>query len=500
MIAIDAMSLDFVRANLDRLPTLRSMIEDGALLELSTSAEHVSASVWPTFATGEGPGEHGHYFPFQWDAEKMQYSRTCNAHFFNRLKFEPFWHALAHRGTPAIAFDPGTPIIQGQSPSIDIYNWSYQSSGIAKASDPAILKEIRRRFGRRPIGKEIAVPKTLRQSRQIRDDLIEAIRRKTDATLWLMNKFDWRLFLVAFFEVHRAGHNLLVVDGDFGSPADPDALLAVYEAQDRELARLLEHVKDGKTTVALFALHGMAPNKVQDHFLETILKRLNAAYLAEASEENPTPQRKNLMSFLRTHLPYRLQYSLAYLLGEHVQDWVVNRALTGGVDWTRTPSFRMASGGEGYIRFNIKGRESKGYFDRRGEELRRYTAWLTERLSEIRVGDTDQPLFAEFIDGHALHPGVRTDHLPDLILRYAPDAPVDEIRSPTIGKIKAHLDTGRGGNHTGDAFLVVTGAGADHSSLSNVRDIKDIKRFAEALLAAPASQPIPDAGHATVIA
>jgi hypothetical protein len=482
LIAIDAMSLDFVRAHLDALPTLRALLAEGAVAELSTVAEHASASVWPTFAVGEGPGEHGHYFPFQWDPSRMKFARTADRDFIDRIDFEPFWHSLARAGAPVIALDPGTPILPAKSPCIEINNWSYQSSGIATASDPRLLKEIRRRFGRRPIGKEVTVPKTLRQSRQIRDDMIDAIRRKTDATLWLMNRFDWNLFIVGYYEIHRAGHNLLVVDGDFGSPADRDALLAVYQAQDRELARLFAYLKKCDATVALFALHGMAPNRAQDHFLPAILHRLNAAWRAGGDRPAPRRDGDNLMSFLRKRLPHQMQYSLAYILGERIQDWVINRALTGGFDWAKTPSFRMLSGGEGYVRFNIKGREAKGIFDRDGEEFRRYARWLKERLAEIEVGDSAGPLFSEIVDTSELTPGRRADFLPDLILKYAPDAPVRSIRSPIIGTLDAHLDTGRGGNHCGAAFIAATGPGAAHAAFSELRDIKDIKSFVETLM------------------
>lgn len=482
MIGVDAMSLAFVRANLDHLPVLRGLIETGAVKELTSPATHISASVWPTFATGEHPGGHGHYFPFQWDPARMKFRRTCIADFFDRLRFEPFWRSFAKAGVPTVAFDPGTPIIRGPSPSVDIFNWSYQSSGLAAATDPGLLRDIRKRFGRRPIGKEVTVPKTLRQGRRIRDDMIEALRRKTDATLWLMEKLDWRLFLAGFFEVHRAGHNLLVVDGDFGSPADPDALLAVYKAQDRELARLLDRVTDDRTTIVLFSLHGMAPNRAQDHFLQTILKRLNDAWLTERGVAAAKKKDKNLMSFLRENLPFGLQYSLAYLLGEHVQDWVVNRALVGGFDWSRTPSFRLSSGGEGYVRFNIKDREAAGYFEPTGGRLLEYAAWLKSKLMAIRVAGTGEPLFSEIIDGHALEPGARTDYLPDLILKYAPEAPVSSVSSPDIGVISAHLDTGRGGNHTGDAFVLAVGAGATDELLKDIEDIRDLRRLAGRLL------------------
>jgi predicted AlkP superfamily phosphohydrolase/phosphomutase len=490
MVMVDAMCLEFARAHLDHLPTLRRMLNEGAVAELSSSAAHMSASVWPTFASGEDPGVHGHYYPFQWKPDAMRFRRTSKADWIDEFHFEPFWHRLARRGYEAVAFDAGFTLNYAKSPCLEISNWSYQSSGAATASDPETLREIKRRFGRRPIGKEVPVPKTLRRSRRIRDSMIDAMRRKTDATLWLMEKKDWRLFIVGYFEIHRAGHNLLVVDGDYGSEADPDALLKVYKAQDRELARLLARIEDGRTTVALLALHGMAPNRAQDHFFDEILARLNAAWLKGSGAGAPGRRKPGLIARLRAHVPYGIQYGLAEALGEDVQDFVVNRTILGGLNFALTPSFRLASGGEAYIRFNIKGRERGGFFDPGGAALAQYRSWLEAELCKITVNGSAAPLVSRIVDAHLIFPGPRTDRLPDLIVDYAPDAPATAVYSPTIGEIRAHLETGRGGNHSPEAFVIVAGPGARHAAFASVSDIKDLGRFVEAVIAGAPSTTV----------
>jgi hypothetical protein len=420
----------------------------------------------------------------------MRFRRTSKADWIDEFHFEPFWHRLARRGYEAVAFDAGFTLNYAKSPCLEISNWSYQSSGAATASDPETLREIKRRFGRRPIGKEVPVPKTLRRSRRIRDSMIDAMRRKTDATLWLMEKKDWRLFIVGYFEIHRAGHNLLVVDGDYGSEADPDALLKVYKAQDRELARLLARIEDGRTTVALLALHGMAPNRAQDHFFDEILARLNAAWLKGSGAGAPGRRKPGLIARLRAHVPYGIQYGLAEALGEDVQDFVVNRTILGGLNFALTPSFRLASGGEAYIRFNIKGRERGGFFDPGGAALAQYRSWLEAELCKITVNGSAAPLVSRIVDAHLIFPGPRTDRLPDLIVDYAPDAPATAVYSPTIGEIRAHLETGRGGNHSPEAFVIVAGPGARHAAFASVSDIKDLGRFVEAVIAGAPSTTV----------
>ena len=351
-----------------------------------------------------------------------------------------------------------------------------------------MLSELRRRFGRRPIGKEVPVVKTKSQSRKICKSLIKAIRCKTDAILWLMERNTWRFFIAAYYEAHRAGHNLWPVTGEFASEADPDALLDVLRALDAEIARVIEQVSDERTTVILFALHGMAPNRAQDHFLQEIMSRLNARYLSERGHQSVTAQRPSLMSILRKRIPPSWQFAIASLLGEDVQDWVVNRALVGGLKWARAPAFRLSSGGEGMLRLNIKGREARGFFEPNSNELGDYVAWLKERLLEICVKGTGELLVKRILHPHEIFPGPRSHFLPDLLLEWVPEAPAEHIYSEYIGEIDSRLQTGRGGNHGGGAFVLVTGPGATRPSLHAVAHIKDIGKFATACLE-PAEAP-----------
>src|SRR3954454_10114208 len=363
MLGLDAASLPFIRDNLDELPVLASLLGSGALRELRSPGGLLPDSVWPTFSSGKPPGEHGHYFPFQWAAEHRHFRRFADPRWSEAFDCQPFWHRVARAGIPTIAFDVAHALHDERAPCLQMTNWSYQSTGAANASHPEILKELRRRFGRRPIGGEVPVPKTVGQCAALRRRLIAAVRAKADATLYLMAK-PWQLFVTGWYELHRAGHNLWPIEGDFASDASPDAMLTVYQESDRQLGRIVSALKSqGDTSLLLFALHGMEPNQAQDHFLTEILRRLNAVYLGRNLNGSRKPRSLNAMAFLRDALPATLQYRTASMLGERVQDWVVNRALTGGRDWNATPSFPVISGGQGLIRLNVKGREVPGFFE-----------------------------------------------------------------------------------------------------------------------------------------
>ncbi|MGE0408984.1 MAG: alkaline phosphatase family protein [Amphiplicatus sp.] len=481
---VDAFSLPFARAHLDQLPTLRVMLERGAFAPLQSPAVLMSASMWPTFMTGADPGEHGQYHPFQWDAAAMRFRRVADPHWSRRFHIEPFWHRLQRAGVETVALDASFSLHDEAAPCLQISNWSGQETGAVRASDPTLMVEIQRRFGRRPIGPEVPVPKTRVQSAKLRDQLIHSLRLKTEALFWLMEKKpDWRFFLAGFFEAHRGGHNLWPTEGAFASEVDRDALLEVYKELDHQLGCIFEKVSAKGATVILCALHGMAANRAQNHFLPQLVSRLNALYLKERGVAvKPQGAGDDVVSVLRKTVPYSAQYALAKFLGEEVQDWVVNRGVVAGRDWRKTPALHLVSGGEGYIRLNIKGREAQGYFEPGSEELRQYKHWLRARLLAVRVAETGAPLIKAVHDVDDRWPGPRRSYLPDFMLEWAPAAPVEKIVSPDIGEITERLTTGRGGNHTGEAFMIVKGPHA--ADLSDVAHIRDIGGFVERLFAA----------------
>ena len=105
---------------------------------------------------------------------------------------------------------------------------------------------------------------------------------------------------------------------------------------------------------------------------------------------------------------------------------------------------------------NLKGRERLGSLD--PSEAENFLRWLKHELSQIRVATSNHPLVANIIDVRQQCLGPRAEFLPDLALTWAPNKPETQIYSPTIGKVRARLTTGRGGNHTPDSFALLWGA------------------------------------------
>ena len=107
----------------------------------------------------------------------------------------PFWFGLAAKGFKCVIFDAAQINPRPEVPCVQIINWSYQSSAAAFSNPPELLKELRRRFGHRPIGPEVPVPKKRGRMRAIRDQLLRATKAKADAIIWLAEKSGMGFFL-----------------------------------------------------------------------------------------------------------------------------------------------------------------------------------------------------------------------------------------------------------------------------------------------------------------
>lgn len=140
----------------------------------------------------------------------------------------------------------------------------------------------------------------------------------------------------------------------------------------------------------------------------------------------------------------------------------------------------------------MKGREAPGYFDPESQELVDYIAWLRTCLMAITVSETGEPLIDDVSLVDELYPGTHRNFLPDLVIRWRPEAPAERISSPDIGEIKVSLMTGRGGNHNSSAFMIARGDDEFLQTICCVGDIAGLGKAAEHYLGSEFDQSQPD--------
>ena len=461
MLGFDAAEFSYIAAHLPSLPNFRRALKIGVFRHLDSPARWMPGSVWPTFFTAEPPGEHGLHHLMQWDSDAMRLRRSAA----DWLNTEPFWRRLEARGLRTIAIDVPMTFAPDRGAGVEVNSWGAHDQIVAFTAWPRALKaEIKRRFGEHPMGIEIPVDKSLRERMRVRSDLVAGIPIKARLIHWLLTSHDWDFFIAVFGESHRGGH-ILWPDGDGSEAAiPPSALLDVYIALDRALGDLLAAIDLNRTTVVLFALHGMGSNLSQEHFVGPLMDRINVRF----SELEPSlfaksgaPRQRSATRFLREHLPPRIQTMVANLVPQHVRDAVVDRSFTSGRDWSHTPGLALRADNNGYIRFNIKGREKLGMLEAGSAALSRYSDLIRDSFLSMRTA-AGEPLVDEVFRAAERFPGARADRLPDLIVTWKGLEPAS-YASSSLGAVEAHLDTGRGGNHRAAGFQILLQPGVEQA-------------------------------------
>lgn len=470
LLGLDSADLDYIERRLGDLPALRRVFAEGIVRRLDSPATVMSASVWPTFFTGTLPGEHGRYFPIQWDPAGMRLRLAAS----DWIDCEPFWRPLARAGSPVTTLDVPMTFPSNERAGVEIVNWGARYFGDFHCTRPDLAREIARRFGTDVLGPDVPVPMGPRRLASLRTTLLAGARRRGELSRWLAKNTEWSLFVTVFAECHRAGHYFWRDSN--ASRASDDGLLEVYRAVDREVGALIEAVDLRNTTVIVFSLHGMEANHSQMHLVPPVIAHINEMFLAPdvPPPVDRRPPKRSLMGRLRERVPAPLQEAVALRVPGRVRDWVVGRAFTGGLDWRRTPGFALPTGGEGYVRFNVAGREAEGWLARDSAPYRRYVESVREGFLSLRNGSTGDPLVDSVTVPGEVFPGPRSDYLPDVAIGWRHGEPATAAVSERLGTFTARLKTGRGGNHRSLAFAAIAGPARDSPRVSSLTTIVDL--------------------------
>jgi predicted AlkP superfamily phosphohydrolase/phosphomutase len=461
MIGFDAAEFSYIQEFLPTLPNFRRALRCGRLSQLSSPARMIPGSVWPTFYTASPPGEHGIHHLMQWDADAMRLRRVSSAW----LYCEPFWRELEQRGLRVIALDVPMTFPPSQCAGVEISSWgAHDQLSLFSAYPRELGGEILRRFGAHPMGIEVPVEKSLSERMRVHANLVSGVAIKSELTRWLLTSRPWDFFIAVFGESHRGGH-ILWPDGPDGESSIPaSALLDVYRALDEALGNILAAIKLEETTVIIFALHGMGANLSQEHFVTPLMDRVNVKFSELEPGLYPSgrpPRQRSAMRLLRENVPPWLQSKIANLVPQRVRDAVVDRSFTSGRDWPHTPGLALRADYNGYIRFNLSGREAQGMLEPGSASFARYSDLVRESFSSLRTIDGRRLVENVYFSAEQF-PGKRMHHLPDLIVTWSGLEPASRVDS-TLGTMVGELDTGRGGNHLEKGFQILLRPGVEQA-------------------------------------
>jgi predicted AlkP superfamily phosphohydrolase/phosphomutase len=456
---------------------------------MSTTAEVVHVSAWPSIFTGAPPDEHGLYHAYV-----MQPGQQSPARPRPDQSPVPFlWKLLNDHGKRCIIMDAfltcplqnfnGTQIVEWGT-----WTWFSEPS----ITPESVKKEIQRKFGPYPAENHSKLGMTPPPDPAgFHGRLMAAVAKKAQVVKWLIKQQEWDLFLVVFGESHPAGHYFWHYHDDAyaaHTKAKPgiSALRDIYVALDKAIGDILESV-DNSTTVFLVSGDGMGPNYSGSHIIGDLLARMKLfnhvparANGAPAGDQARGKVNGDLLSAVRNMVPksFRAAVSRA-LLPRKVNEKLSLRWKTAGISWQHTRAFLIENANEGYIRVNLKGREPQGIVAP-GAEYRDLCEEIYQTAKSLTNPANGKAAVRTVYKTDDIYAGPCRSHMPDIIINWNDEARVStELLAKNYGIARSALPAYAlmpyyTGNHRPNAFAIAAGGNVPAGQVLQGSSILDL--------------------------
>ncbi len=469
------------------LPFFGSMLEGASRVRLSTVSRVLQGALWPSLLSGRSPGEHGTYFNTQLTSGTYNVDQVEADH----AALNPYYLQLEANGIRCALVDIPNDLPDRRLQGLQVVDWLTEFQfWHFQANDPADTTDIERRFGTLyrtgGYGPTIA---TLEGYRELRRKLEKSIHLKGRLMKELLARREFDHLFVVFAEPHKAGHHLWKFmddthpDHEAAEPFLRDAVLAIYQAIDRQLAALAACLGP-QDNLLVFSDHGMQANYRGDHFIAPILQRLGMCapdqvpILVNAQEHDPTPVAQGGNGPAAGGAAATRLLRLKSLVKRVAPDFVTNRLRrrfgpASRIDWSRTRVIHLPTDRNSYLRINLRGREPDGIVAP-GREYDDLLSLLEAQFRALVNVETGQPAVEDVFKAHQLFPGPRVDDLPDLIVLWNAQAPLNCIESPRLGRITLRAHEDRSGNHRPEGFILARGPAIRRSATDLQGDIMQV--------------------------
>jgi predicted AlkP superfamily phosphohydrolase/phosphomutase len=482
VLVFDSASVALMDAMLEagRLPNVASLAERGRRTELETPARDFAAGAFYTLYSGVDIGDHGIFYPFQWDPERQSVRQA------GELEAPPaIWERLAQAGKRTLAIDPYECRVPERFEGTIVSGWGFEERTVLPAwSRPEVARRaLARDFGRPPRATEVFGRPRSRQLISLRRRLLAAPGRVADAAVHLLSQEQFDLAWLTFSAAHLAGHQFW----DLSQLAErwihsdrrivlERTLADVYERVDEAIGRVLRALPSDADVILCSAV-GMDVNTSRSDLLPEML----AAVLSGGPIAEPSGVWR-----LRGAVPPGLRGAVAEALPRRLALELTARLEMSGIDRSGARAFAHPADNQGYIRFNLRGRERDGVVDPADAGA------LAEEIAHGLATFTDPdgaPAVAAIEPVADRYDGDRADRLPDLVVHWSerPATELDLVRSPRFGEVRRQgAGSGRSGNHTaGDAWAIVAPGRSAHAEPSRPPRLADVAATVAAVCGAP---------------
>lgn len=471
-------------ANEGLLPTMQSLLERGLKGDTVSLPGFFTGTTWPSFQTGVTPARNGVH---SWTQLKPGSYEFYRCHTGEQLKREPFWNFLSRAGRRVTVLDVPLAALSQNLNGVQLVEWGSHDAQYGFVTwPPSLAREVESQFGRHPLRGICNAGRDTSGFIEFREQLLHGIKTKTKITKHFLRRGEWDFFAQVFTESHCVGHQCWHLH-DRGHPwhdaeqarAVGDPIKDVYVAIDAAIGEVLKEVDD-RTTVVLLVSHGMGYKYGPQFLLDKMLLKLGVAAPANHRPAPPTPRLRDHFDPILTWGWQNTPESLRQLLQpvrKPLRAWMMpeERPRPPTIDPAEGKCFMIENNyAHGGIRVNLVGREPNGKVAP-GPEYESFCSELTRDLMDIVDLDRGERVVARVLRTDELYPGEHREHLPDLLVEWASDAPISRIRigSEKIGEISGEYCFCRTGDHFPGGMFVAFGPGIQPGTLGRTVSIMD---------------------------
>ena len=392
-----------------RLPTLAKCMNRGVNSVLLSSPLSNSAQAWSTFATGKNPGKHG-IFDFFERVPGGYDIRFVNASF---RRARDLWEIISDAGKRVVVMN--VPMSYPPKEVNGIILSGLDAPGITDgfAYPPNIMEEIKGKIGSYIL--EPGIWGYIRQGKHSTalEQLLEAIKIRTETAKYLMSAYPWEFFMVVFTESDKVQHHFWKYMNRPG-PFE-NAILEVYQHLDRSLRELLE-LTDERTQVYIISDHGAGPSTNKTFYINRWLNSEGFLKFDKPSMQARLTRSviRRADSLVKTKLSRRAKEVLSGAF-PRLRGKVESAVSLWGVDWASTKAYSRENHPAIFI--NLRGREPQGIVAP-GDEYHEVREQIAQGLKSVVCPETGEKI----IDGVRFREdafwGEEINKAPDIIFEW----------------------------------------------------------------------------------
>ncbi|MFB2938281.1 alkaline phosphatase family protein [Aerosakkonemataceae cyanobacterium BLCC-F154] len=505
------------------LKNLASLKQQGAYGRLVNMEYYKGESAWTNFLTGCLPHKTGYWSKFNFNPQTYEPKVKGSFGAYDYKEIPPFY-ALGDKYRVAM-FDMPQTTISDKVNGIQVVAWGAHAPMIHRKSQPEnLVFDLVKQYGDHPADtlnhRDRSDWYNTASVEKLRKDLEVGLERRTAITKDLLSRERWDFFLTDIGETHTAQHYFWHLSQPshplYKLTADPnhDPLLEYFEAVDRSLGEMLAAAPED-AQVLVFSVHGQGDNStdiLSMVVLSEFLYRFSfpGKYMVKSQpmgsplgdpqappnttegwykqlpnlkyESESVKLRKDILKGLEPILPGKIHRRLAKLMGMAPPPMSYHPTSWYHKYWSQMKAFALPGFSDGYIRINLKGRESKGVVS-----LAEYDAVCNELIAQLHQlvdARTGEPVVKEVIRTRE-NPMDTNPKLPDADLAVIwGDNAVDTVDSPKYGRI-GPIFFNRTGAHRARGFVVAKGPGIEAGSTLTEAHAIDLAPTILELMGAP---------------